>query len=55
MPRSELIPPGHRDGAARMAAALRKIDRVRLEWLYYVATAFLFGLAMGVMLTAWLR
>ena len=28
MPRSELIPPGHRDGAARMAAALRKIDRV---------------------------
>lgn len=35
--------------------ALRKIDRVRLTWLYYVATAFLTGLALGVMLTVWLR
>ncbi len=37
------------------ARAIRKIDRVKLEWLYYVATAFLAGLALGVMLSAWLR
>jgi hypothetical protein len=44
-----------REHQSARTRALRKIDRVRLEWLYYVATAFLFGLAMGVMLTAWLR
>ena len=44
-----------REHQSARVRALRKIDRVRLEWLYYVATAFLFGLAMGVMLTAWLR
>ena len=37
------------------ARAIRKIDRVRLAWLYYVATAFLAGLALGVLLSAWLH
>lgn len=35
--------------------AIRKIDRIKLAWLYYVASAFMAGLALGVMLTAWLR
>ena len=35
--------------------AIRKIDRIKLTWLYYVASAFMAGLALGVMLTAWLR
>lgn len=37
------------------ARAIRKIDRIKLQWLYYVATAFLAGLAIGVMLTTWLH
>ena len=44
-----------REHQSARVRALRKIDRVKLAWLYYTATAFLFGLAMGVMLTAWLR
>lgn len=37
------------------ARAIRKIDRIKLQWLYYVATAFMAGLAIGVMLTTWLH
>ena len=44
-----------REHQSARVRALRKIDRVKLAWLYYTATAFLFGLAMGVMLTVWLR
>lgn len=44
-----------REHQSARVRALRKIDRVKLAWLYYTATAFLFGLAFGVMLTVWLR
>ena len=44
-----------REHQTAKARAIRKIDRVRLQWLYYVATAFMAGLAIGVMMTAWLR
>lgn len=44
-----------REHQSARVRALRKIDHVKLAWLYYTATAFLFGLALGVMLTAWLR
>lgn len=37
------------------AKATRKIERIRLEWLYYVASAFFAGLTVGVMLSAWLH
>lgn len=44
-----------REHQTARARAIRKIDRVKLAWLYYVATAFLAGLALGVMLSAWLH
>ena len=44
-----------REHQTAKARAIRKIDRVRLQWLYYVATAFMAGLAIGVMMTAWLH
>ena len=44
-----------REHQSARVRALRKIDRVKLAWLYYTATAFLFGLALGVRRTVWLR
>ena len=37
------------------ARAIRKIDRIKAQHVYNVATAFLIGLAVGVMLTTWLH
>jgi capsular polysaccharide biosynthesis protein len=37
------------------ARAIRKIDRIKAQHIYNVATAFLIGLAVGVMLTTWLH
>lgn len=37
------------------ARAIRKIDRIKAQHIYNVATAFLMGLAVGVMLTTWLH
>lgn len=44
-----------REHQSARVRAIRKIDRIKLTWLYYVASAFMAGLALGVMLTAWLR
>lgn len=44
-----------REHQSARVRAIRKIDRIKLAWLYYVASAFMAGLALGVMLTAWLR
>lgn len=37
------------------ARAIKKIDRIKAQYIYNVATAFLAGLAIGVMLTTWLH
>ena len=37
------------------ARAIRKIDRIKAQYVYNIATAFLAGLAIGVMLTTWLH
>jgi hypothetical protein len=37
------------------ARAIRKIDRIKAQYIYNVASAFLIGLAVGVMLTTWLH
>lgn len=37
------------------ARAIRKIDRIKAQHVYNLATAFLIGLAVGVMLTTWLH
>lgn len=37
------------------ARAIKKIDRIKAQYVYNIATAFLAGLAIGVMLTTWLH
>lgn len=37
------------------ARAIKKIDRIKAQHVYNIATAFLAGLAVGVMLTTWLH
>ena len=44
-----------REHQTAKARAIRKIDRIKAQHVYNVATAFLIGLAVGVMLTTWLH
>lgn len=44
-----------REHQTAKARAIRKIDRIKAQYIYNVATAFLMGLAVGVMLTTWLH
>lgn len=44
-----------REHQSAKARAIRKIDRIKAQYVYNVATAFLIGLAVGVMLTTWLH
>lgn len=40
---------------AQAAKQARTIDRLKLEYLYYVASAFFAGITFGVMIASWLR
>lgn len=44
-----------REHQSAKARAIRKIDRIKAQYVYNIATAFLAGLAIGVMLTTWLN
>lgn len=44
-----------REHQSAKARAIRKIDRIKAQYVYNIATAFLAGLAIGVMLTTWLH